>query len=70
MKVRNSNIEILRLVLMVAILGWHILIYGFGLKDMESTTCISEGCFPNENMALALTSLFAPATYCFMFITG
>lgn len=31
MKERNTNIEILRLLCMVAILGWHILVHGYGL---------------------------------------
>lgn len=35
MKERNTNIEILRLLCMVAIFGWHILIHGYGLKNIE-----------------------------------
>lgn len=35
MKERNTNIEILRLLCMVAIFGWHILVHGYGFKDIE-----------------------------------
>ena len=31
---RNTNIEVLRLVLMLAILCWHILVHGYGFKDI------------------------------------
>lgn len=60
---RNTNIEVLRLVLMLAILCWHILVhgYGFGGGKME---CLS------DEVGITFASLFAPATYCFMFISG
>ena len=64
---RNTNIEILRLILMVAIFGWHILVHGYGFKNIESMQCLGEG---NLLTFCLLSSLFAPATYCFMFISG
>ena len=64
-KTRNTNIEILRLVLMMSIFCWHILVHGFGFKDINSG-----GYMYNENIGIVLSSLFAPATYCFMFISG
>ncbi len=67
MKERNTNIEILRLILMIAIFGWHILVHGYDYKNVESMQCLGgynllTFCF--------LSSLLAPATYCFMFISG
>lgn len=56
--VRNTNIELLRLLLMCFILCWHILIHGLGFSNIKS---IGGGI---------LLPLLAPATYCFMFITG
>lgn len=35
--IRNSNIEVLRLVLMMAIFGWHILCMDMALKITEKT---------------------------------
>lgn len=63
---RNTNVEVLRLVLMLAILCWHILVHGYGFKD------IGGGKMENlsDEVGITLTSLFAPATYCFMFISG
>ena len=66
MKERNTNIEILRLLCMVAIFGWHILIHGYGLKNIEHMAVGGGNMFT----FCALSSLFAPATYCFMFISG
>lgn len=66
MKERNTNIEILRLLCMVAIFGWHILIHGYGLKNIEHMAVCGGDMFT----FCALSSLFAPATYCFMFISG
>ena len=31
---RNTNIEVLRLVLMMAIFCWHILVHGYGFKNI------------------------------------
>ena len=33
-KVRNTNIEVLRLVLMMVIFCWHILVHGYGFKNI------------------------------------
>ena len=32
---RNSNIEILRLLLMVAIMGWHVMLHGMGFSSID-----------------------------------
>lgn len=63
---RNTNIEVLRLVLMLAILCWHILVHGYGFKDIGGgkMECLS------DEVGITFASLFAPATYCFMFISG
>lgn len=63
-KTRNTNIEVLRLVLMMSIFCWHILVHGYGFKD------INRGYMYDGNIDIVLSSLFAPATYCFMFISG
>ena len=34
MKSRNSNIELLRLVLMMAIFAWHIIVHGYDFKSI------------------------------------
>ena len=66
-KVRNSNIEILRFILMSAILLWHVFIHGYGFKSIGT-----EGFIYQENMPLSLffATLLSPATYCFVFISG
>ena len=33
-KVRNTNIEVLRLVMMMVIFCWHILVHGYGFKNI------------------------------------
>ena len=35
LKVRNTNIEVFRLLLMLSIFCWHILMHGAGLKNMS-----------------------------------
>lgn len=61
---RNTNIEILRLFLMIAILGWHIIIHGMGFNSMGGQMNI------DKSLEIFFIALFAPATYCFMFISG
>ena len=61
---RNTNIEILRLILMLAIFVWHILVHGYNLKDIDGTSIIA------NNTQLIMLALLSPATYCFMFISG
>lgn len=63
---RNSNVEVLRLVLMLAIFAWHILVHGYGFKDVAQSGMALTG----NGAGIILASLFAPATYCFMFISG
>lgn len=63
---RNTNIEVLRLVLMLAIFSWHILVHGYGFKDIGGGNME----YLSDEVGIMLASLFAPATYCFMFISG
>lgn len=58
--------EVLRLVLMLAIFAWHILVHGYGFKDVAQSGMALTG----NGAGIILASLFAPATYCFMFISG
>lgn len=60
---RNSNVEVLRYVLMIAICIWHTLVHGYNLKMM------GEDIVPSST-SLILMSLLAPATYTFMLISG
>ena len=64
---RNTNIELLRFVLMCFIFLWHILVHGYDLKMLGADGYQVQGSF--ALMAIGLT-LFAPATYCFVFISG
>lgn len=64
---RNTNIELLRFVLMCFIFFWHILVHGYDLKMLGADGYQVQGSF--ALMAIGLT-LFAPATYCFVFISG
>lgn len=64
-KIRNTNIEILRFVLMVCIFSWHILVHGYGFKNINMGRYMYD-----DNVGIILSSLLAPATYCFMFISG
>lgn len=58
--------EVLRLVLMLAIFAWHILVHGYGFKDVAQSGMALTG----NGACIILAPLFAPATYCFMFISG
>lgn len=64
---RNTNIEILRFVLMVAIFLWHTIVLGFGFVDGQQGMYDFDGNIP---VIFFLCSLLAPATYCFVFISG
>ena len=43
MKERNTNIEILRLILMIAILGGHILAQAYDFNNIQSMPCLGGG---------------------------
>ena len=64
---RNSNIEILRLVLMVFILLWHVILYGYGFLDAVKENSVYSG---DLTMTAIFMSIFVPAVYCFVFISG
>lgn len=64
---RNSNIELLRLLLMVGILVYHLIIHGVGLKSLGTGEYVPDA---NTLLLLVTSGLLAPATYCFVFITG
>lgn len=66
-KVRNTNIEIMRFLLMVAILVWHVIVHGYDLKDIGSDGWV---CAANVPLSLFLASITLPATYCFVLISG
>lgn len=66
-KTRNSNIELLRIVLMTCILCWHVLVHGYGFANIGN-----EGFHYRLNvpLTLVLSCLLVPATYTFVFISG
>lgn len=64
---RNSNIEILRFILMCFIFFWHILVHGYNLKMLGMDDYQFHG---NFIFVTFLLTLFVPATYCFVFISG
>ena len=66
-KQRNTNIEILRFILMCFIFFWHILVHGYNLKQLGG----DEVTVQHSSFLYGfLLTLFVPATYCFVFISG
>ena len=66
-KCRNTNIEILRFILMCFIFFWHILVHGYNLKLLGGDEVTVQHSFFLYGFLL---TLFVPATYCFVFISG
>lgn len=66
-QVRNTNIEVLRFVLMCFIFFWHIIVHGYGFAEIGN-----DGFDYTASMwvTIPLCVLFVPATYCFVFISG
>lgn len=62
---RNTNIELLRMGLMLAIFIYHIVLHGLDYKHVGLSN-FSGG----ELLKILITTMFAPSTYCFMFISG
>lgn len=67
MKVRNTNIELLRLFLFVSIFIWHVIMHGFKFTEIGLPNSEYWG---NPYIDIPLASFLSPATYCFMFISG
>nr|WP_158699698.1 acyltransferase family protein [Alistipes sp. Marseille-P5061] len=59
MKVRDSNIELLRIVLMILIIIWHYLVYGYGILENLTTHPI-----------IFITPILVFPVDCFIFISG
>ena len=66
-KLRNSNIEILRFFLMAFICFWHVIVHGY---DFKSVGCEEYEINANMGMLTFFCTLFSPAVYCFVFISG
>lgn len=64
-KQRNSNVEMLRIVIMFGILLRHVTWHGFGLADMTDGATVDYG-FMNS----LCVSLFAPSVDLFVLISG
>ena len=65
-KVRNTNIEILRFILITSVCLWHICIFGFHFMDVGT----EEYPYNGSIWIPFFCCLFSPAVYCFMFISG
>lgn len=64
---RNTNIEILRFLLIMGVCFWHIIVHGYNFKEIGTT----EFSFNGSMLTMSfLSALFSPAVYCFMFISG
>lgn len=61
---RNSNIELLRFILMFAICVWHMFVHGFDIKN------IANGNIDLNYAHLACCSILVPTVNCFMLISG
>ncbi len=66
-KPRNTNIEILRFFLMAAICFWHVIVHGYNFKEIGTPNFIFTG---NMGLMTFFGTLFSPAVFCFMFISG
>lgn len=64
-KQRNSNVEMLRIVIMFGILLWHVTWHGFGLVNTSVNEALDYG-FMNS----LCISLFAPSVDLFVLISG
>lgn len=61
---RNSNIELLRFVLMTSICIWHVLVHGLNYKAI-GTVVVEHG-----SINLILMCILVPSVNCFMLISG
>lgn len=62
---RNSNVEMLRILIMFGILLWHITVHGFGLAHISGNMKIE-----HEFINSLCTALFAPCVNLFVLISG
>lgn len=63
-KLRNSNIELLRFILMFAICVWHMFVHGFDLKYIGTIN------YNVDKNYLLYCTILVPAVNCFMLISG
>lgn len=62
---RNSNIEILRFLLLCSIFIWHLIVHGLDFKNVGIKP------YPyNIHLTILATAFLSPAVNCFMFISG
>ena len=66
-KDRNTNIEILRFILITFICFWHIIIHGYNFKQIGLESLNYQA---DITILTFFCSLFSPAVNCFMFISG
>lgn len=63
-KFRNSNIELLRFILMFFIFLWHILVHAYEIKSGPYSSVQA------THIQLIMCSIFVPSVNCFMLISG
>lgn len=63
---RNSNVELLRILIMFGILLWHVTVHGFGLAHINAAARQIDFELPNA----FCTALFAPCVNLFVLIPG
>ena len=64
---RNSNVELLRILLMYAILLWHVFVHGGSISQMGTQ---NYECHTNTPIELCLCCILCIAVDCFIFISG
>lgn len=63
--IRNTNIEILRFLLLCSIFIWHLIVHGLDFKDIGQAPYQY-----NIHVTIRAVVLLSPAVNCFMFISG
>lgn len=66
-KQRNTNVEVLRMLVMFGILLWHVTVHGYGLAHMAQN---GVSVIDHEFMNSLCVALFAPCVNLFVLISG
>lgn len=66
-KIRNTNIELLRFLLIVGVCVWHLFIWGCDMRYLSSQPYLYEDALWWH---LFICTLCSPSVYCFMLISG
>lgn len=66
-KTRNTNVEVLRMLIMFGILLWHVTVHGYGLAHMEEYGMLT---IEHDFMNSLSVAMFAPCVDLFVLISG